>query len=257
MCRIKIGNIPFNLFSFNEAITTISAQILNGSNCCQVVVANVFSIVLANRDVEFYKICQTAEFVFADGLPIVLFSRLLGKALPQRIAGPDFMWEFSEECSKKGFKVFILGSEEPYLSNLQNNMEKQFPGIKIVGKYSPPFGTWTDQETQKMVHAINKSKADILWLGVSTPKQDKWIYSFKDKLHTKVAIAVGAAFDFHSGRVKRAPVWVQNIGFEWFHRFLQDPKRLWKRYLIGNIRFLIIIFKQIITSRLLEFERKK
>lgn len=243
--KISIGNVPFTIFSFNDAIAAISSQILTGKHCIQVVVANVYSVVLANKDKEFCKICKSAEFVLPDGLPIVIFSRLLGKSLPHRIAGPDFMWNFSKECVKRGFKVYLLGSEEPYLSILKNNMERQFPGIEIVGTYSPPFGSWTDQETKKMINDINKSKADILWLGVSTPKQDKWIYSVKDKLHTKVAVAVGAAFDFHSGRVKRAPLWVQMIGFEWFHRFLQDPKRLWKRYLIGNVHFLWIMLGQI------------
>jgi N-acetylglucosaminyldiphosphoundecaprenol N-acetyl-beta-D-mannosaminyltransferase len=244
----KVGNITFHELTFSDAIKNLSEIIEHSDRCHQVVVANVFSVVLAKKDKEFREICQKADVVFADGFPVVFFSRFLGNPIPQRIAGPDFMWHYSSECAKKGFKAFLLGGEEPFLSNLKQNLENNFPGFQIVGKYSPPFGTWSDQETAKMVDLINNSGADILWLGVSTPKQDKWIYSVKNKLHTKVAIAVGAAFDFHSGRVKRAPRWVQTIGMEWFHRFLQDPKRLWKRYLIGNMQFFWIVSIQLMRK---------
>lgn len=244
MKRTRIGKISFDVISFENAINTISRIVENGTSCIQVVVANVFSIVLAEKDVEFNKICNSAEMVLPDGAPVVFFSRFFDFKLPQRIAGPDFMWEFSAVAAKKGYKMFLLGSKEPYLSNLQSNLQRTFSGIKVVGSYSPPFGPWSSEETEKMIRLINDSEADILWLGVSTPKQDKWIYSVKDRLRTKVAIAVGAAFDFHSGKVIRAPIWVQKVGFEWFHRLLQDPQRLWKRYLIGNIHFICIIFKQ-------------
>lgn len=244
----KIGNITFSKLSFSDAIKNLTNIIEQTSQCHQVVLANVFSVVLAKKDREFCDVCQKAELVLADGFPVVFVSRIFRNPIPQRIAGPDLMRQFSSECAKKGFKIFLLGSEEPFISKLKENMEDEFSGIKIVGKYSPPFGTWTEQESAKMVKLVNDSGADVLWLGVSTPKQDKWIYSVKHDLQAKVAIGVGAAFDFHSGRVKRAPRWVQNIGFEWFFRFLQDPKRLWKRYLVGNIEFIRIVLIQLLKK---------
>jgi len=246
--RTRIGKINFDVLSFNGAIDIISDLILTDNKCSQVVVANVFSVVLSEKDKEFCNVCKNAEITIADGQPIVFFSRYFGHKLPERIAGPDFMWRFSKVCAQKGFKMFLLGGVEPFLTNLKNNLEKSFKEIKIVGKYSPPFGIWTEEETEKMISLINHSGAEVLWLGVSTPKQDKWIQLVKHRLKTKVAIAVGAAFDFHSGKTNRAPVWIQKIGFEWFHRLLQDPKRLWKRYLIGNFEFVLIIIRQFLEN---------
>jgi exopolysaccharide biosynthesis WecB/TagA/CpsF family protein len=248
MKRVKVGKIPFSVGTFNDAIDSVISIVNNEKHCHQIVVANAYSVVLAQKDKEFQNICEKADIVFADGYPIVIISKLLGKKIPQRIAGPDFMWEFCGICAKKGFKMFLLGSEEPYLSQLKSNLENVFKGVQIVGTYSPPFGIWSEIEENNMIRRVNDSRADILWLGVSTPKQDKWINSVKHRLKVKVAIAVGAAFDFHSGRISRAPLWVQKYGFEWFYRLLQDPGRLWKRYLIGNLTFLKIALLQIIRN---------
>ena len=240
----KIGNIKFNKLTIDSSIKRVSEIIETSDYCQQIVVANAYSVVLAHKNKKFAEVCELADIAFADGIPVVWASKLLGDKIPERVAGPDFMWSFSKVCSDKNYKVFLMGSEEPFLSKLKQNLENHFPGIDIVGVYSPPYGEWSDKENKKIVSIINKSNADILWVGVSSPKQDIWISRNKKILECKVAIGVGAAFDFHSGRVERAPIWVQKLGFEWLFRFTQDPRRLWKRYIIGNLQFIIIIIKE-------------
>jgi N-acetylglucosaminyldiphosphoundecaprenol N-acetyl-beta-D-mannosaminyltransferase len=246
---VTIGKIPFRKITFQGALTAISELIMTGRRCHQVVVANTYSVYLAEKNEIFSQICLDSDIVFADGLPVVLGSRLLGNPLPERIAGPDFMWEMCGVCAQKGYKIFLLGGRQDSLDHLKANLNTAFPKLEIVGMYSPPFGKWDAQENTKIVEMINASEAELLWVGVSTPKQDAWIDKNKSHLNVKVAIAVGAAFDFHSGRIKRAPLWMQKYCLEWLHRFFQEPKRMWKRYLVANSFFVFILAKEIIKNR--------
>lgn len=242
--KIDIGGIRFNCISRELLTNLIVEKIESEEECNQVVVANVYSIYAANNDNYFNEICNDAEIVLPDGLPIVWVSRLFGEKLSERIAGPDFMWSFSSVCAQKKYSMYLLGGRQECLDDLLEKLTLAFTGLKISGTYSPPFGIWDQKENDKIVEMINNSHVDVLWLGVSTPKQDKWIYENKHRLKVKVAFGVGAAFDFHSGRVKRAPIWMQKTGLEWTYRFLQEPKRMWKRYLFSNLLFLWIVIKQ-------------
>jgi N-acetylglucosaminyldiphosphoundecaprenol N-acetyl-beta-D-mannosaminyltransferase len=246
---MQIGNINFSQITFTAAEKMVSEIIEKGETCKQVVVANSFSVVLASKNKEFKEVCRKADIIFADGAPVVWVSSLSRKKIPERIPGPDFMWNFSKICAAKGYKIFLMGGQKLYLSRLKENMEREFPGIQIVGTLSPPYGEWSKEDDERIISAINSSKADVLWVGVSTPKQDIWIAHHKSKIKAKVALGVGAAFDFHSGKVKRAPKWMRKAGFEWLYRFLSEPKRLWKRYLFGNTEFLLIVMKQFIQNR--------
>jgi N-acetylglucosaminyldiphosphoundecaprenol N-acetyl-beta-D-mannosaminyltransferase len=245
-CKIKIGPISFTNATYVD-LENRFIEIMESTNTChQIVVANTYSIVLANRNKEFANVVNKAEFVLADGIPVVWASRILCQKLPERIAGPDFMWSFSKTCAEKSYKVFLLGGQHEYLGVLINNLKNAFPGIFIVGAYSPPFGEWSAEENEKIIQMINDAQTDVLWLGVSTPKQDKWIFENKHRLKTKLAVGVGAAFDFHSGRVKRAPVWMQKIGLEWMVRLIQEPRRMWKRYLFSNTLFLYYLVLELL-----------
>jgi N-acetylglucosaminyldiphosphoundecaprenol N-acetyl-beta-D-mannosaminyltransferase len=156
------------------------------------------------------------------------------------------MWELMRECENMGKKVFFLGGTEHALRRLHENVLQEFPRLQVVGACSPPFGDWQEEVNHKMIEQINSSEADVLWVGVSSPKQDCWIASYRKELKVKLAIGVGAAFDFHSGTVLRAPLHLQRAGLEWFHRLLQDPKRLWRRYLYGNTHFSLIVIRQLL-----------
>lgn len=248
MNTCKIGDISFSVCTYLEFVRT-SEGVLNLANYChQVVLANAYSVSLAKRDLRFQAVCKSAEFVLPDGYPIVWISAMLNHRIPERIAGPDFMLAYCRFCALKGYKVFFLGGTEDTLRSLQKNLQNQIPGLNVAGSVSPPFGEWSSETNRMLVDTVNKSGADVLWVGVSTPKQDKWIQKYKHVLNAKIAMGVGAAFDFHSGNIRRAPKWMQRIGFEWLHRLASEPTRLWKRYLIGNIRFLLIVGKQVVTT---------
>jgi N-acetylglucosaminyldiphosphoundecaprenol N-acetyl-beta-D-mannosaminyltransferase len=239
--KVVIGKINFSQVTLETLESSFCYLVEKSDSCHQVVVANVYSVYVASKDRYFYKICNSSDIVLADGLPVVWASKILGCKLPERIAGPDFMWSFSKTCAEKGYKIFLLGGRQENLDDLVRNLKNSFPGISIVGAYSPPFGEWSEEENNRIIQMINDSRTDVLWLGISTPKQDKWIFENKNRLKAKVAAGVGAAFDFHSGRVKRAPMWMQKSGFEWMFRFIQEPRRMWKRYLFSNTLFLYLL----------------
>lgn len=246
--KFRIGQIPFDKIMFSEALDQLVPRSTENSGCRQVVVANAYSIVIAERDAHFASICNEADFVLTDGLPVVWASRLLGGSVPERIAGPDLMWSLAKRISEKGLRVFLLGGRDADLEMLKTNLQREFSSLRIAGSYSPPFGVWSEAENDKILDKINSAATDVLWVGVSTPKQDFWIAKNKDRLNAKLAIGFGAAFDFHSGKVARAPAWVQRIGLEWFFRLVQDPKRLWRRYLIGNSVFITIVSREAIRN---------
>ncbi len=243
-----IGSVPFYKASFPEIIEKMSSIIQENHCCHQVVTANAFSVTQAASNEAFSRVCNNADFVLADGLPIVWLSKILGYGLPERIAGPDLMWSFCKRSAERGYKMFLLGGQPEFLDVLVNNLRNAFPGILICGAYSPPFGEWDDRESDKIVSMINNAGADILWVGISTPKQDIWIYDHKQNLNVRIAIGVGAAFDFHSHRVKRAPLWMQKAGMEWFYRLMQEPRRMWKRYLFSNTLFLYLSARECIKA---------
>jgi N-acetylglucosaminyldiphosphoundecaprenol N-acetyl-beta-D-mannosaminyltransferase len=179
-----------------------------------------------------------------DGHSIVVASRLLGDPLKQRVAGPDLIYEFMKKSNDKKYSNFFLGAKDGVAKKMVDRFLKKFPDIKIAGIYSPPFGDFTKKENDKMINMINKAKPDVLWVSFGCPKQEKWILDNLDRIKVPVSAGVGAAFDFHSGEIKRAPVFVQKVKLEWFYRLLQEPKRLWRRYLIGGFNFLFIIINQ-------------
>jgi len=245
-----IGFISFRPLTFHDAQHRTIEIIENSEICRQIVVANTYSVVLAYRDKQFREICESADSILADGQPIIWTWRILGDRTTERIAGPDFMWAFCGICAQKGYRIYLLGGTDENLHKLVSNLQSSYPGINIVGAYSPPFGEWTEDENSKIVNLVNGAKADLLWVGVSTPKQDKWIAKFRSQLQAKAAIGVGAAFDFHSGAIKRAPLWMQRYGLEWLHRFIQDPRRHWRKYLVANLVFIYLALKTIIATKL-------
>jgi N-acetylglucosaminyldiphosphoundecaprenol N-acetyl-beta-D-mannosaminyltransferase len=248
--KFKVGAIPFDQITFQAALDLITHIIETSQYCQQVVVANAHSVVLAQKNPHFAEICNEADVVFPDGMSIVGASKLLGGQIAERVAGPDFMWRYTKICEQKHFPIFLLGGTDSSLKALTEVLQTCFPLLQISGSYSPPFGIWAEEENRKIIDLINNSGAKVLWLGVSSPKQDIWIAKHKSQLKVRVAFGVGAAFDFHSGSIKRAPLWIQKIGFEWFFRLCQDPKRLWNRYIFGNMYFLSILVRSYFSRQI-------
>lgn len=208
------------------------------------VCANPHSLEIANTDKKFQESILSADMVIPDGIGIVLASKFLGGKIRGRITGSDIFLGLSKTLdSKGGISYFFLGSTNENLSNIKNRLAEEFPNIKFAGAYSPPFKLeFSEEDNQLMVEAINRAKPDVLWVGMTAPKQEKWIYENKEKLDVKFIGAIGAVFDFYSGNIKRSSPFFQNVGLEWLPRLLQEPRRLWRRNFVSNPKFMMRVF---------------
>jgi len=245
--KVNVGGILFDNIAMNDAILKMEDKInkYKGKGSSLLLVANQ-DIINKVRDLDNLSIdsLNRSFLIVPDGYSIVYASKYLGCPLKERIAGPDLMYNFMKISNDKSYSHFFLGAEEGVAERMLLNFKKEFPDIKIAGYYSPPFGDFTVSENDKMLKMINDAKPDVLWVSFGCPKQEKWIIDNLDALNVPISAGVGAAFNFHSGKIKRAPKIVQKMRLEWFYRFLQEPGRLWKRYFIGGINFAKIILKQ-------------
>jgi len=199
----------------------------------------------SKRDAEFFFILKNAYFLTPDGVPILWTSRILGKKLTAKISGSDLFPAVCKAAAENKYRVFFLGAKPGVAQRASINLKKQYPKLDVVGVYSPPFGfEKSEKENQHIVKMIIDKHPDILFVGLGAPKQEKWIWRYKDKINVPISMAVGASFDFMADNLKRAPRWMQRHGLEWFFRLCQEPRRLWKRYLLGNLIFIWIVFKE-------------
>lgn len=213
-------------------------------------ICNVHTTMMAFGNRAKRQHLKKASISTMDGQPLVWLSRFLGAKKSERVAGPDLMQAACKISVKKGYRHFFYGGAEGTPEKLKALFTKKYPGIQIVGTYSPPFRTLTEKEDQTIIKYINESKPDFLWVSLGAPKQEKWIADHLDRIEAPVQVGVGAAFDFFTGNVQRAPVWMQYAGLEWFFRLLKDPRRLWKRYLVYNTMFLIYLIPEILKHKL-------
>jgi len=188
--------------------------------------------------VQIQRIHNAAGMVTPDGMPLVYLSRLAGHPQTTRVYGPDLMARVCEDSVGVGYTHFLYGATDATLARLRERLSARFPGLRIVGSYAPPFRPLTEAERDRVSAEINRSAPDIVWVGLSTPKQELWMADFRARLEAPVLIGVGAAFDFHAGTVRQAPRWMQPLCLEWCYRLFVEPRRLWKRYLVNNPLFL-------------------
>lgn len=213
---------------------------------------NVDVVVKTTQDEYFRHIISSSDLANPDGMPIVWALRRKGFGGQERISGPDLMLRVCQLSEQINVPVFFYGSTSETLVKLKKKIKETFKDLKIAGIYSPPFSKLTIEENNEIIKLISSSGAGIIFVGLGCPKQEIWMFQNRNKINA-VMIGVGAAFDFYAGTVKRAPIWMQNIGIEWFFRIIKEPKRLWKRYLYGNRRFLLKIFPDIFKYK---FSRK-
>ncbi len=223
-----------------KAVALIEEHIdeLRGKYIC---VGNVHTTVMAHDDAHYHKVQQDAAFVLPDGKPLSVYSRKHGFADAERVTGPDLMLELF--ARDNGLRHYFYGSSEQTLEMLREKLKEKYPDIAIAGMVSPPFRALSEAEDEAAIQAINESGADIIWVGLGAPKQENWMYEHKDKVNG-VMIGVGAGFDYHAGNIKRAPAWMQKMSLEWLYRLMQDPKRLFKRYLVTNTRYLYLTHRK-------------
>lgn len=211
---------------------------LRGKYIC---VGNVHTTVMAHDDAKYHEVQKSAAFVLPDGKPLSVYSRKHGFPEAERVTGPDLMLALF--ARRNGLRHYFYGSKEETLSMLRQKMIVQYPHLEIAGMVSPPFHALSEAEDAAEIEKINASGADIVWVGLGAPKQENWMYEHMDKVNG-VMIGVGAGFDYHAGNIKRAPMWMQKLSLEWLYRLLQDPKRLFKRYLVTNTRYLWLIHRK-------------
>ncbi len=210
-----------------------------------VCVTGVHGVMEAQSDESFKKILNRAFLCTPDGMPMVWAGKLSGHSEMNRVYGPDLMLEVCAWSQTSGCRHFFYGGAEGVAGLLGQKLKEKFPKLQIVGSYTPPFRTLNVEEEMALTEQIAAARPDILWVGLSTPKQEKFMMEYLSKLEVTLMIGVGAAFDFHSGRVRQAPRWMQRTGLEWFYRLCREPRRLWKRYLKNNPAFAVKIFLQL------------
>ena len=233
----KILNVQTAVTNMEKTLCFLESNMeeLRGEYIC---VSNVHTTVMAYEDANYREIQNGAAMVLPDGKPLAVLESVRGGFREaEKVSGPDLMPEVFCLSEKTGYRHFFYGSTEQTLKKLENNLVKKYPHLQIAGMYAPPFRQLTEKEDQKVIRRINEAKPDFLWVGLGAPKQEIWMAAHKNKI-SAVMIGVGAGFDFHAGVVKRAPVWMQKCGLEWLYRLFQDPKRLWKRYVVTNSKFV-------------------
>jgi N-acetylglucosaminyldiphosphoundecaprenol N-acetyl-beta-D-mannosaminyltransferase len=214
-----------------------------------VCICNVHSAVTTTRDVEFKIAVNNADMSTPDGAPIAWALRRLGHPSQERINGPDLMMKYLTEAERLDQAVFFYGSTKETLARLQTALAKQFPLLRVGGTYSPPFRPLSREEDEAIIDMINDSGAHVVFVGLGCPKQEKWMADHKGRINA-VMIGVGAAFDYHSGVVRRAPLWWQHNGLEWLYRLGSEPRRLFKRYMVTNTLFVFGFLRQIVVDKL-------
>ena len=206
-------------------------------------------IITAKENSEVAEIYNQCTLAAMDGMPLVKIANKKGIKC-ERCAGPNVMESiFAESVNREKTHYFYGGKNNDILKKLKNNLEHDYPGIKIVGMYSPPFRPLTQEEDEKIVNEINKLKPDFIWVGIGAPKQEKWMQEHRGRIHNSVMLGVGAAFDFLAGTLNKAPKWVEKAGIEWLYRLVMEPKRLWRRYIIGGVKWLFYNAEYAISNK--------
>jgi len=212
--------------------------------------APVHALMVARSDPGMHEALVRSTMVLPDGMPLVWAVNLLGERLRDRVYGPELMLRYSRRCAEKGHRVWLYGGrDQGSLAQLALSMRRRDPGIHVVGGYSPPFRPLTTDEENSVVRQINEARPDVLWVGIGVPKQEKWMARMRHRLEVPVMCGVGAAFDFHSGRISQAPKWMQERGLEWIYRIAQEPRRLLPRYLWFNPLFVAVFARQLLAER--------
>lgn len=241
--RVNVLGVGISVLNLEKAVGAM-VKAIRERRKGYICVTGVHGVSEAQKDSRFRGILNRAFLCTPDGMPMVWMGRLNGRKEMGRVYGPDLMLEVCKWSQKNSCRHFLFGGAEGVAEGLKTRLEARFPGIQIVGWFTPPFRSLNDEERGELKRRIAELKPDIMWVGLSTPKQEKFMDEFLEELDVTLMVGVGAAFDFHAGRVKQAPVWMQKSGLEWFYRLWQEPRRLWRRYLKNNPLFIARVIGQ-------------
>ncbi len=243
--RVNILGIAVSAITPRIAVEIIESWIDAGEHH-YVCITGVHGVMESQKNERLRKIHNQAGMVTPDGMPLVWLSRLKGFSFVRRVYGPDLMVALCARSATTGHRHYFYGGATGVPEQLASVLGETFPGIQIAGTFSPPFRPLSDEEKENVIRNIDRSDADIVWVGLGTPKQEIWMAEFAHHLQAPVLIGVGAAFDFLTGRKPQAPRWMQRMGLEWLFRLISEPRRLWRRYLYNNPRFILRITAQML-----------
>jgi N-acetylglucosaminyldiphosphoundecaprenol N-acetyl-beta-D-mannosaminyltransferase len=247
--RVNILGVGVSAINMTQALDTIDGWISQRDRH-YVCITGVHGVMESQRDERLRQIHNQAGLVTPDGMPLAWLSRWKRFPWVERVCGSDLMLAVCRQSLVKGYRHYFYGGAKGVPEKLADRLIRCFPGLQVAGLYSPPYRTLTKDEDERVIRTINDAKPDIVWVGLSTPKQEYWMSEHLGRIGAAVMVGVGAAFDFHAGLKKRAPRWMQRCGLEWCFRLITEPRRLWRRYLINNPWFLWLILCQALGKKI-------
>jgi N-acetylglucosaminyldiphosphoundecaprenol N-acetyl-beta-D-mannosaminyltransferase len=243
--RINLCGIQIDKYSFNEVVEKITNHAISKGKPEYVVTPNAQHIITLQKDTHFRKIYRDALLVVPDGVSLLWSAQFLKTPLNGRVNGTDLFEQLCAVADKKGLKIFFLGGRPGAVEAVEETLLKRHPNLKIVGTHCPPYGFESQPQELALIKSKIKAAApDILFVGLGAPKQENWIYANYQDIKVPISVGIGVSFELVANMVQRAPIWMQKWGLEWFFRLLVEPKRLWKRYIVGNPQFIWLVFKQ-------------
>lgn len=243
MARIKFMNTCIDNLTMSETLNEID-KLIQKKICSYVVTPNVDHIVRLEKDEELQKVYKNASLILTDGKPLIWISKWYNTPIKEKISGSDLFPRVCQLAANKNYTMYLLGAAEGVADTAARNLMKKYPGLNIVGTYSPPFGfEKNEQEMNKIKAQIQDVHPDILIVGLGCPKQEKFMYYHCKELGVPISFGLGASIDFEAGNIKRAPKWMSNHGLEWLYRFSKEPKRLFKRYFVDDIKIIQVARK--------------
>jgi N-acetylglucosaminyldiphosphoundecaprenol N-acetyl-beta-D-mannosaminyltransferase len=252
--RFQVLGTGVSVTNMTDALTAIEKWVVHaGPTKKYVCVTGVHGIVESYHDPKLREIHNRSGLTVPDGMPLVWAGRIYGKKEIGRVYGPDLMLEVCRLSVQRKFTHFLYGGNAGVAEKLKANLEKRFPGIAVVGTFTPPFRPLDEGELEGLKQQVARCRPDLFWVGLSTPKQERFMHDFLPQLDTRVMLGVGAAFDLHAGLFNDAPDWIKTSGMQWFYRLCLEPRRLWRRYLINNSFFVWKFLQQLIT----DYSRKR
>jgi N-acetylglucosaminyldiphosphoundecaprenol N-acetyl-beta-D-mannosaminyltransferase len=252
----NVLGVRVSAVDMNSAVEMSDQWIQSASGPGYICATGVHGVMEAQADIEIHRILNRALINLPDGMPMSWVGRFQGFRTMDRVFGPDFMMAMCRLSAERGYRTFLYGGKPGVANRLRDTLQRQFPRLQVVGTYTPPFRSLVADEEKEVLAQVRKCRPHIVWVGLSTPKQERFMAQYVESFQAPLMIGVGAAFDFHTGTIRDCSPWVKRSGLQWLHRLMQDPKHLWKRYLRNNPAFLWHIAWQLSRLRQYSFETR-
>jgi N-acetylglucosaminyldiphosphoundecaprenol N-acetyl-beta-D-mannosaminyltransferase len=241
--RVDVLGVGISALTMDQAVAEVSRWVDEGEQH-YVCVTGVHGVMEAQGDPELLAIHNASGLTTPDGMPMVWAGRRAGAAHMERVYGPDMMLALCARAAERGWRSFFYGGREGVADLLADRLTARFPGLEVAGTFCPPFREMTPEEDAALVERINATHPQLVWVGLSTPKQERWMAAHVGRVQAPALLGVGAAFDIHAGILPQAPRWMQRSGLEWLYRLAREPRRLWRRYLRNNPRFVLSVVRR-------------